>query len=628
MPKSSVLRPEFLKTILLREPYRSAVTYKFVRIVGAWFVEPVDLSDATLTQGLWLVDCTFLKDVTLDQLKFSPFLNLKGSKFRGRLSMNSMKAGGRLLIGDGAEFEEVDLRSAKIDGGVEMVHSKFGGKLDMNGMNVGGRLLIGDGAEFEEVDLRSAKIDGDVDMYGSQFGGKLDMNGMNVGGRLLIGDGAEFAEVDLRGAKIEGLVEIYKSQFGGRLDLNGMNVGGYLLMRDTAELAEVDLRGAKVDGDAEMCGSQFGGKLDMNGMKVGGYLIIGDGAKFAEVDLRSAKIDRDVEILGSQFGGKLNMSGMNVGGFLSMRDGAEFEEVDLRSAKIDRDVDISGSRFGGKLEMNGGKVGGRLIIRDGAEFTDRVSMILSRIEWDLSISGGVFHSLDLAGTHVGGEFALGSGTRWGIKDSKLTLRNTEVGTLQDSVDSWPPNLELDGFKYGRLGGSGGDEKCNMGYRDIDWLKREWLEKQKTYAPQPYEQLADILTKVGFQDKATEILFTKKEREQKEAWDRQQWWSWFWLAAQRHSIGYGYHIFWSLRWVGAFLAAGWLIVMCTFQGRCKGRLWCFIYSLDLLLPIIQLDKRNYDTHLGGWAKYYFYVHKIFGYVLASFIIAGISGLTKQ
>ena len=42
-PKSRVLQPEFLETILLREPYRSALRRQGVCIVGAWFTEPLNL---------------------------------------------------------------------------------------------------------------------------------------------------------------------------------------------------------------------------------------------------------------------------------------------------------------------------------------------------------------------------------------------------------------------------------------------------------------------------------------------------------------------------------------------------------------------------------------------------------
>jgi hypothetical protein len=54
---------------------------------------------------------------------------------------------------------------------------------------------------------------------------------------------------------------------------------------------------------------------------------------------------------------------------------------------------------------------------------------------------------------------------------------------------------------------------------------------------------------------------------------------------------------------------------------------FLYSLDQLLPIIQLSKHYDDIPLRAGAKYYFYFHMIMGYVLASFLIAGLAGLTK-
>ena len=31
---------------------------------------------------------------------------------------------------------------------------------------------------------------------------------------------------------------------------------------------------------------------------------------------------------------------------------------------------------------------------------------------------------------------------------------------------------------------------------------------------------------------------------------------------------------------------------------------------------------------AWIKYYFYVHKLFGWILASFLIAGLAGLTQR
>lgn len=53
----------------------------------------------------------------------------------------------------------------------------------------------------------------------------------------------------------------------------------------------------------------------------------------------------------------------------------------------------------------------------------------------------------------------------------------------------------------------------------------------------------------------------------------------------------------------------------------------VYSLDMLLPIVELEKAHANIVLDGLAPYYFYFHKIMGYVLASFLIAGLAGLTK-
>jgi hypothetical protein len=41
----------------------------------------------------------------------------------------------------------------------------------------------------------------------------------------------------------------------------------------------------------------------------------------------------------------------------------------------------------------------------------------------------------------------------------------------------------------------------------------------------------------------------------------------------------------------------------------------------------LREKHYQIDLAGWPRYYFYMHKVMGYVLASFLITGLAGLTK-
>jgi hypothetical protein len=54
----------------------------------------------------------------------------------------------------------------------------------------------------------------------------------------------------------------------------------------------------------------------------------------------------------------------------------------------------------------------------------------------------------------------------------------------------------------------------------------------------------------------------------------------------------------------------------------------LYCVDMLLPLIQFRKAHFDIHLQSpLLRGYFLLHRICGYVLGSFIIAGLTGLTK-
>ena len=92
-------------------------------------------------------------------------------------------------------------------------------------------------------------------------------------------------------------------------------------------------------------------------------------------------------------------------------------------------------------------------------------------------------------------------------------------------------------------------------------------------------------------------------------------------------------------VSSKIALVWVLVI-TFLGAIilastAGRDFTFIdvignlaYSFDLLLPIVELDKRHALEGIEGWRRYYFYVHELAGYVLGSFIVAGLAGITKK
>jgi hypothetical protein len=150
--------------------------------------------------------------------------------------------------------------------------------------------------------------------------------------------------------------------------------------------------------------------------------------------------------------------------------------------------------------------------------------------------------------------------------------------------------------------------------------------------------------MGHPEMANDVLYAGRERERGEFWRRGKW-GWFGLSLLKWMIGYGYGLryFRSLWWVLGFVVVGTLVLLGFGVPRKLGGpiAWATagsmeiisyltaltFYSFDLLLPIIQLYEPHYKVVLHGVAKYYFAFHKLMGYVLASFLIAGLAGLTK-
>jgi hypothetical protein len=54
---------------------------------------------------------------------------------------------------------------------------------------------------------------------------------------------------------------------------------------------------------------------------------------------------------------------------------------------------------------------------------------------------------------------------------------------------------------------------------------------------------------------------------------------------------------------------------------------FFYSLDMLLPLISLRKKNEEIELPRLQRIYFNIHKIVGWLLLSFILASLAGITQ-
>jgi len=268
-----------------------------------------------------------------------------------------------------------------------------------------------------------------------------------------------------------------------------------------------------------------------------------------------------------------------------------------------------------------------------AEFHKKIDLIFIKVGNLFDLRDAVVLELRLIGSTISGEFHLASGgqrPKWKC-DGRLTLRNTAVGFLHDEPAAWPPHLNLDKFTYEGFGGPGANAATDVAIRGSKWFE-QWLARAEPYTPQPYQQCAKVLREMGHPEVATDVLYAGRERERREAFRTGNNPHATGLTLLKWVIGYGYgsRLLWRpLGWVAAFTAVGTAaLYIAGMPNELAGSAVApAFFSFDLLLPIIQLHEPHYQIVLEGAAKYYFAIHKLMGYVLASFLIAGLAGLTK-
>jgi hypothetical protein len=379
-----------------------------------------------------------------------------------------------------------------------------------------------------------------------------------------------------------------------------------------------------------VAGAWFAGPVDFVNAKLPSELRIERSRFEAPVYFSRVKTPFVLSFRGSAFSKTLQLDGISVGEVLDLRQCSMMESVDLTSAKVDRHVDFQGTHVAGRLRMDALHVGQSVFLRGGAEFTEPVSLVYGLIGLNLDLSGARLSSLNLTGTRIGGELRLGSkeypNVSW-TDGGNLVLRNVTASALQDWTigEPWPKRLDLRGFAYDHFGGLGSGEAANdPEHRPSQWFV-DWLARSPN-SFQPYRQLARVLADSGQIEKGEDILFAGRERERRNSPPLK----WITMTMAKVTIGYGYgsRYFYALAWAAGLVLLGALVLRVTGEGRRFGITIGLAYSFDMLLPIIRLRDWHYrEVDLHGPARYYFYAHKIAGFLLGTFILAGIGGLTK-
>ena len=643
----------FLRQILTDPTYVAATPAFGVHILAAHVREPLDFRNITLTREIAITDSVFDDVVNLTAAQSSESISLAGSWFR---IVTPPKAGAPWpdpLLLSGVSVAKVLNLNGAATGSLNMLDARIGFDLLMNGSSIHGNLNlvsahIAGSAQFDQIivdgnlTMANAEIGGDVyfgdaivgDKIGKD-GGTLAANNLNLGGGFYLGYSED--EVKMPGEQLPAIAaELWTGPGNGRSGVTPAQ----------AAAAKTDPKGPDAKQNYRVLpeGTDFrAAVVNLNGAVISGECSFRRAAIAGVVFLEDARIKRDLWLTSGRFG-IVDLSGIEGQGFLMLQ-GSEFAQIlkadnahfgksivmspetifrqklNLSGTTVDGDVYFAGAKVEGEADLHAVSIARDLKLNDGTTFLQALNANFIHVGGNLDMSKGSFASVDLTGSEIKAELRLATqDSAAAFQDkAKLSLRNVAANSLRDLPSSWPNLVDLEGFTYLRIGGSASDKAISeRSAADLE----HWLERQKPFTPQPYTQLAGVLKDSGDADKAKSILFAGKNREWASAGFLER------IGLFLHLIftGYGLHPEIAFLWIGLLVGVGAYVV-----GRDRApevqrmtRPERVIYSLDMLLPVVHLRHGHYEFDLAGRARYYFYAHKIMGYVLASFLIASYTG----
>ena len=673
------------------------VTHRGIRLKGARIEEKLDLEYGESLFPLIFEKCNFPQGMNLRDAKIRE-LNLDGSH-TGPIDGDGLIVDGCLFLSEGFEAQgEVRLIGAIIGenfdcSGGHFINKKGETAFDADGLNIKGNVFFRDGFKaFGAVRLVGAKIGGNLECNNAKFfnrhGSSLNGERLDVKGDVFLcrGTWSENDIVDSKHSKFKsrGEVNLVCAKIGGTLECRGglfSNPGKHALQGGRLEVGrniylrngfraygEIGLVDATINGNLECNNAKFINNkkvkdkesIALNGerLKVKGdvFLCKGHWGNELPAEIERFRAEGEIRLVSAQINGTLQCTG---GEFLNPNEcslqgrGLKVEgdvlldkgfcskgKVCLVSTEIGRNLDCKKGSFmhekGKALLANGMNVKGNVFLCDGFKAKGEVSLVSAKID-------GFFYWMNVQSP----------------KEVRLDLRSARIGTLRDDEKSWPTKNKL--FLHGLVY----DEIHNTAPRNAK-SRIDWLQRQGSFWPQPYEQLTAVFRKSGDDSKVKNILIAKNKN--KARLTKLTWSEFCWYRVFGPVVGYGYRP-WRTAWIGlVIILLGWIFFWAgsladvitpvkegAYVSDDSNKGWHLsehyptffapVYSLDVFVPLVDLRQVSYwlpnanrngelsiSEHLyipinGKALRYYFWFEIIAGWVLTTMLVVGATGLIR-
>ncbi|WP_429494759.1 hypothetical protein [Paraburkholderia youngii] len=438
----------------------------------------------------------------------------------------------------------------------------------------------------------------------------------------------------------------------GDLDLSRLELP--TLLFDSVAVGSVNLDKSNIKGDVEFCKSDIWNSIRAIQARVSGnFGVVGH----KEVRSRSYP---HINIDGSEIGGMIYINNIVVGGFdlsgsavaKSVRSTSatfhffHIEESEINGSLVLTDVRIrhphpssgdckTGYDSDDDARIRLARVGQELRF-ENVELNTRLVLVDTSVRTNLLFDDSKLRDVCAMDLTVQGLFQLW-GTNW-ADNTGMDLRYASVGRFLSAYNrsAWPPKIVLTGLSFGAF-------DSLTAVRDQlppeRWFP-QWLGRgTPMFQAQPYQEAIRFLKNAGLDEAAAEVGYQAKERQRDAACAARNFSDCIILTLSKILIGYGYRLWYSIIWSLAFVIIGAIVFFNTSEvgpprlsdhrPNTRGRaVWAIIYSFDMLLPIVKLKDSNYDVDISSKAQYYLYFHKLMGWILGTFILAGLTGWTRS
>jgi hypothetical protein len=584
------VRAEVLRALVLGASESPPGARPALRLSHATVTGRFDLAFANITFPIVLDHCDFETAPDLYWAR-TAFLSFRGCRLPGLLASN-INVDGHLRLSDSTIVGELKLRGATINGALLLNRANLAGVGAEHAMDAERLTLAGDLVAKEDF-----HAEGTVRISASRISGAVNFDGARISAPQGLAVAADNIDVlggfYARNATIEGELRLRHGRIAGALSLTGAalhNPSGVTLRLDRSTVDGGVFLGAPFVsvGELRMIAAQVSRTLTIEG-----HLCNPDG-----IALRASELQLDGALNTHRrltAHGEVRLSDAAVTGIVQFEnaqlhnpDGIAFAANGLSTGSL---LDLcDGFRAHGKVQLSSAKIGGRLCLRDAVirATTPGAALTLFRLS---AVEAVLLFAAPVEGA--------------------IDLRYADIGLLKDDPATWPTEIRLDGLNYGRL------EPMLTAAQRLRWLRCD----SDGYLPSAYEQLAAAYRKLGDDADARAVLLAKHRERRATQPRRARTWGWL----QDITVGYGYRPLRAFGWLGALIGVGAVLFsihrpMPTDPASTL-RLDPVLYSLDVLLPIIDLGQEKAFAPATSGQQWLTGIFILAGWTLATTIAAG-------